>query len=117
MTLVKLTKVNYTGEAYYNIFKKIDTGEEVIFPCTKEEYEALGRSEWFPPEREGYEFTNLSAGGAIGVDTPDFVIKEGEYCEYEDGYYVVTMAQSGRMFGGKVPLDSIVNDEMEQPLI
>jgi hypothetical protein len=77
----KLTKRNYLGEGYIHVFSNIETGEIVNVPCTKAQYEKLGKKNGarFNPTLEGHEWKG-SFGGTDKVDTPDTTLGIDEYC-------------------------------------
>lgn len=114
MTLIKLTKVNYLGEGYVHFYRDIETGEERLIECTKEEYENLGVTP--APEIQGLEFTKVSAGGVVHVDTPRYMIAENEYCDFEDGYFAVFRQSNGVVFNGKIGKDKIIDDEVNNEI-
>jgi hypothetical protein len=74
-----LIKREYIGEGYTHWFRNNDTGELLAIPCSKEEYEAISLPNAKQPTLEGYSWA-YSNGGTIKVDSPDGVMREGEYC-------------------------------------
>jgi len=113
MTIVNLKKVEYLGEGYIHCYKD-NNGNQVNVPCSKEEYENLNTVP--APLIDGLEFTGVSIGGVVKVNTDDYLIKEGEYCDFEDGYYAVFKDSNGLLFGGKVDKDKIINDQIDNKL-
>jgi hypothetical protein len=79
--LRKLRKRNYLGEGYIHVFSNNETGEIVNIPCTKAQYEKLGKKNGarFNPTLEGHEWKH-SSGGTDKVDTPDTTLGVDEYC-------------------------------------
>jgi len=104
---VKLTKKQYLGVGYIDTFKNDDGIVNV--PCTEEQYNSYSNGS--QPTLDGYVWLG-SSGGTIKVDNPDTVLKDGEYCEYEDGYYI-NISKDGVLISRKVPLEWIVNDEID----
>lgn len=113
MEKIKLTKRNYLGEGYVNIFQNLTTGEKTIIPTTKEFYESIPNlTEDQLPKMEGCVW--YAEGGTIAVDTPNSKLGDKEYCEYQGGYRVVVLTLTIRgtqeLFDYDVPLESIVDD-------
>lgn len=110
MKEIKLQKKEYKGIGYLHFFKNAITGEEKIIECTKKEYEdlATARPEQ-NPKLEGYVWTH-SAGGTIKVDNEDTLLKENEYCDFENGYFVIAKNADGKLVGEKLLKDDIKND-------
>jgi len=74
----QLTKRQYLGEGYVHIFAD-EKGNEVVVPCTKDEYEALALPNPTNPTLKGHTW-KCSGGGTIKVDTPNTMLGEDEYC-------------------------------------
>lgn len=88
----KLTKRTYLGVGAVHVLRNNETGEELVIPCTLEEYARLGEKggSQFNPVREGYTYV-YSFAGQPKVDTPTTLLGENEYCE-KDGELIVSMA-------------------------
>lgn len=78
----KLKKRNYLGEGFVHVFLNDSTGEEVVVPCTKEDYVRMGEKGGgkFNPTLDGHTW-ECSLGGTYKVDTENTLLGEDEYCE------------------------------------
>jgi len=108
MEKIKLTKREYLGEGYIFEYKNIETGEYLVGPCTKEEYEAITVSADNNPHKEGYLFLG-GTGGTHKVDTENSTLGSHDYFELNGKYIVGTRNK-------EVDLTDIVNDEIEYDL-
>lgn len=111
---ITLTKRNYVGQGYVHIFQNNKTGEILNVPCTQEIYEAMGKEggEKFNPTLVGYTWIS-SVGDVAITDSPDLLIKEGEYYE-KDNKYVVMQKYNFLPYVSKVTTDKITNDTLWQ---
>lgn len=103
-----LTKREYLGEGYIFEFKNNETGEHIIIPCTKEEYEAIQQSADNNPTKDGYTFIG-GCGGTIKVDTENSTLGANDYTQIGNSYRV-------GLRNLEVQLEDIVNDEIETSL-
>ncbi len=110
--LRKLTKRNYLGEGYIHVFSNNETGEIVNVPCTKAQYEKLGKKNGarFNPTLEGHTLIG-SLGGTIKVDTPDTMLGFDEYCVVEDKVHILLKDEPSDDKFQILDLDSI--DELD----
>jgi len=114
MDKIPLVKRQFLGITYFNFFKHNETGEVKVVEITQQEYENLAGN---TPILEGY--TWFQAGGEmIKVDTPKKGMAEmqldwNEYCDYEDGYYILTKNDNGEIRSEKVAVDAIADDELD----
>lgn len=88
---MKLTKRNYLGIGAVHVLRHNKIGEELVIPCTLEEYARLGEKggSQFNPVLEEYTYV-YSFAGQPKVDTPNTLLGENEYTE-KDGEAIVSM--------------------------
>lgn len=112
---MKLTKRNYLGVGYVHRFQNNETGEIINIPCSKEEYERMGRKggSIHNPVKDGFTWL-CSWGETVKVDTEDTVLKENEYCDYKGGYFVVLKRKDGKLEAKSLPLNKIVADAISE---
>lgn len=104
-----LIKRNYVGDNCFHIFLNNDTQQQVNVICSLEEYNNVINNN-FSPTLEGHTWVS-SIGLTPTVDTPNLLLKEGEYCEiggqylvYRKGYLIPKII--------KVGLNDITNDTL-----
>lgn len=107
--MTKLTKRNYLGEGYIFEFKNNETGEHLIVPCLKEEYESIQQSADNNPTKEGYTFLG-GCGGTIKVDTENSTLGSLDYTEINNVYRV-------GLRNLEVSKDQIIDDNIEDLLL
>lgn len=111
-----LTKRQYLGEGYIHIFRNRLTQEEVVRPCTEEEYQSmLGKDghNFNPASERGLEWV-CSAGGTIKVDTPSSLLGEDEYCEIGEEAVVWLSSRKIEEKQLRVPLSEIKSDIIDE---
>lgn len=111
----KLIKKQYLGVGYVHQFVDTTTGETKYLPCSQEDYDNLADKN-NTPVLDNCTWVS-SSGGTMMVDNPDTVLKEDEYCEYNNGYYVFTKDTRGIAIGINVKLTDIINDMIEESII
>lgn len=116
MDKTKLTKKEYLGQGFYYNFKNLKTGLYTIDSCTEEEYNALALPDAVNPTMGGHVFESAS-GYLIKVNNDDEQLHENEYCDFEDGYFVVWRDDVGRILGKKFSKDVIVENQIETKLL
>lgn len=116
MEKINLTKKEYLGQGFYYNFRNLETGLYTIDSCTEEEYNALALPDAVNPTMEGHIFESAS-GYSIKVDNDDEQLHENEYCDFEDGYFVVWKDEAGRILGKKLPKGSILEGKIDTKLL
>ncbi len=107
----KLTKKEYLGRPSYRFFKHNKTGEMLKIETTKEEYDSVEQQNE-QPVRRGYTWV-YSVGDVIKVDNPNGDLENGQYCDFEDGYFVfVYNDKTQKYICEKVSKDKIINDTL-----
>lgn len=109
---IKLTKRNYTGKGYYYNFKNIETGLYLIESCSEEDYNKLALKDAVNPTKEGH-ILESAVGATVKVDTESGMLGDKEYCQYEDGYYVLITNSKQQEIGMKVKTEEIIGDEID----
>lgn len=108
---MKLIKRQFLGTTCFHFFKSDTTGNIKVVEGTDEEYNNLANE---TPKLKGYTWYQ-SGNGMIKVDTPKrgevaMQLDWNEYCDYEDGHYILTKSDDGEIRSEKVSKDTIVND-------
>lgn len=111
---IKLTKKEYLGVGYVHRFQDNITGEIINIPCSKQEYESMGGVDGYKnnPTKDGFTWL-CSWGETIMCDNEDTVLKENEYCDIGDKYFVVLKDEKGDFKASKVTKDKIVKDSLD----
>lgn len=113
---ITLTKRNYLGKGWVHLFINNKTGEEVIVPCTEEEYHALNVPNPVNPTMDGHTW-NSSWGGTIKVDTPNTILGDNEYCDFEDKYAVASKNEKGYLMYAKLEKSEVVDHEVAEAVL
>jgi hypothetical protein len=114
MNKIQLTKKEYLGEGYVLFYKHKVTGERKVVHITEKEYQNISINT--PQEIDNYTY-EYAVGEVVKVDNENQLIDFGEYCDFEDGYYVVARDNNNFIIAGKYGKEVIINDELNLSLI
>lgn len=110
-----LTQRQYLGRWNFHIYKNTVTGEIKNVECSDEEYKSMGGVDGYlnnPKPIDDFVWVGRSVGGAIKIDTPDFLFGVGDWTivpDEEKPYFLCHVDEMDR-----VVVDSHTQEEFEK---